>query len=216
MTKNIYVYCEGQTEESFVKYILIPYFIPKEIFLNPIICRTKEGPSGIHRGGITSYAKVVKELKKLCQQHPNEKVTSFIDYYGLENIPNVEADTRDIYEKITLIEDRLYEDVGFSNFISHLSLHEFESLLFSNPQEFEYISSRRTINNLENILNQYNNNPELINNSKETAPSKRILNEIPDYSKVLNGISIATKITLPVMISKCKHFAEWIYKLERI
>lgn len=48
--KRIYVYCEGQTEEAFVKRLLYPHFIVKDIHVIPIICRTKEGPQGIHKG----------------------------------------------------------------------------------------------------------------------------------------------------------------------
>lgn len=212
---NLYIYCEGQTEESFVKSLLVPYFASKKIFVKPIICRTKEGPAGIYRGGITDYNKAVREIKKLCTQHPNEFVTSFIDFYGLDNLPQINYLGTDKYELISQIENQFYSDVSNTNFIPYISLHEFESLLFSNPEEFTYLSNQAA-NKFKNILNDFNNNPELINCGRETAPSKRIKKEIPTFSKLANGTSIANRITLPIIREKCFHFSQWISKLEKI
>lgn len=39
--KNIYIYCEGQTEETFVNEILTPYLSNIMIFTTPIICTKK-------------------------------------------------------------------------------------------------------------------------------------------------------------------------------
>ena len=35
--KNVYIYCEGPTEESFINEILYPYFFNNEIVVYPII-----------------------------------------------------------------------------------------------------------------------------------------------------------------------------------
>lgn len=212
---NLYVYCEGQTEESFVKNSLIPHFIQKNIILCPIICRTKEGPNGIFKGGLTDYNKAVKEIKRLCNQHPNEKVTSFIDYYGLHNIPQIEYNGTDKYQLILSIEQKFYEDVDCRNFIPYISLHEFESLLFSRPEEFTYLKPT-AVSKFKTILSEFNDNPELINNGRETAPSKRILKEIDNYSKVLDGNTIAKRVTLSEIRKKCQHFNRWITYLESV
>jgi hypothetical protein len=57
-------------------------------------------------------------------------------------------------------------------------------------------------------------NPELINNGETTSPSKRILQCIPEYAKPVDGIAITQKIGLDVLRQKCRHFNEWIGKLE--
>ena len=210
---NLYVYCEGQTEESFVKKVLSSHFLSRNIILFPIIHRTKEGPLGIFKGGITDYNIAVKEIKRLCLQHQNEVVTSFMDYYGLHNIPDVLITSNDKYQLISAIEQRLYNDVGCSNFIPYISLHEFESLLFSNPEEFKYLDSA-AVPTLQAVLDQYKGNPEMIDNGPQTAPSKRILNAIASYSKVLDGVVIANNVTFPEIRKKCKHFNEWLERLE--
>lgn len=212
--KRIYVYCEGQTEEAFVKRLLYPYFIAKDIYVIPIICRTKEGPQGIHKGGIVNYNKVVKEVKRYCTQHPNETVTSFIDYYGLNNLPQIVVSSNK-YNLIENLESNFSNDVGCTNFIPYISLHEFESLLFSDPEQFNYLSANAVIK-FNEILAEFENNPEFVNNGKDTAPSKRILKEISNYGKILDGNRIAEHISLEGIRTRCCHFSRWIEKLEKI
>lgn len=212
--KRLYVYCEGQTEENFVKTLLFPHFIGKDIYVIPIICRTKESPQGIHKGGIVDYKQAVKEIKRLCSMHKNEYVTSFIDYYGLNNFPKT-SDLRDKYALISSVEERFKKDVGCDNFIPYISLHEFESLLFSDPTKFEYLN-KRAVSALTKILNEFEDNPEFINNGKATAPSKRIAKEIDNYGKVIDGNRIAKNITLPKIRQKCKHFSAWLSRLEAL
>lgn len=212
--KRLYVYCEGQTEESFVKKLLQPHFIQKDIYVIPIICRTKEGPQEIHKGGVVEYNKVVKEIKRYCKEHANETVTSFIDYYGLKNYPEIQFKSSK-YDLIEELERILKNDVNCDNFIPYISLHEFESLLFSDPNEFKYLSEV-AVNTFNEILEEFNNNPEFINNGKDTAPSKRILKAINNYGKIIDGTRIAQHISLNKIKEKCYHFSQWINKMENI
>ena len=50
--KNVYIYCEGQTEEAFVNNVLRPYFANMEIWVYPIVCSLSglepTSPSAIH------------------------------------------------------------------------------------------------------------------------------------------------------------------------
>ncbi len=52
--------------------------------------------------------------------------------------------------------------------------------------------------------------PEHINNSYETAPSRRIKRVCPQYDKIVDGIQIARRIGIEKMLSECQHFASWI------
>ena len=40
--------------------------------------------------------------------------------------------------------------------------------------------------------------------------------QIGDYTKVRQGIIVAKKIDINKMISECKHFADWIYKIRNM
>jgi hypothetical protein len=58
--------------------------------------------------------------------------------------------------------------------------------------------------------------PEDINNGPETAPSKRILKLYPAYQKPIHGSLAACEIGIKKIRVECKHFDEWVMKLERI
>ena len=105
--KNVYIYCEGQTEESFVREILYPYFINSDIYVSPIICSTKKTAGSKFKGGVSSYEKIKKELTLICRQHPHEFVTTMFDYYGMpDNAPGMETDGEDIEKRIARIRTR--------------------------------------------------------------------------------------------------------------
>jgi len=58
--------------------------------------------------------------------------------------------------------------------------------------------------------------PEHINNSEQTAPSKRILNLYPSYQKVSDGTIIAETIGIEKMMKECPHFRKWIDRLSHL
>ena len=55
--------------------------------------------------------------------------------------------------------------------------------------------------------------PEHINNSPQTAPSKRILALVPHYKKTVDGPLIAEDIGLDAIRAQCPHFNNWIERL---
>jgi len=211
--KRIYVFCEGHTEESFVNNLLSDYFFKKEIEIIPIVCETKRTPTKKFKGGISNFQKFSQELKRICKQHYNEKVTTMIDYYGLPNdFPDINSPEPDIYKKIAQMENSIEKSIGVENLNVYISLHEFESLLYSEPNVFCSIGNS-VGKQIQRIKEDFNNNPERINNSRETSPSKRILNCVADYSKLTDGIKLAKEIGIEKMMQECKHFKEWIEKL---
>jgi hypothetical protein len=56
-------------------------------------------------------------------------------------------------------------------------------------------------------------NPELINDGAETAPSKRLKVLIPKYDKVLHGSFIAIDTGLNTILKKCPRFKAWTEKI---
>jgi hypothetical protein len=57
--------------------------------------------------------------------------------------------------------------------------------------------------------------PEDIDDGQATAPSKRIVDLLPDYTKTVAGILIVKRIGLTVLRDECPHFNEWIEKIVR-
>jgi len=119
--------------------------------------------------------------------------------------------------KVEFLENALKNEIKYPRFIPYFQLYEFEALLFSDLQKIkkQYPACGREIQNLANDVAN-SPNPELINDSSETAPSKRIIKQIPSYDKKSAGPIIANHIGLPVLRAKCRHFNEWLTKLEKL
>ena len=118
------------------------------------------------------------------------------------------------------LEDAFADDIDSNRFIPYIQLHEFEALLSADIDKMRifYLEDKNNaIQRLKNIVNVFDS-PELINEGNETAPSKRIIMEIPEYEddKVLIGPTVAKEIGLPVLRERCVHFNEWMSKIESL
>lgn len=212
--KTIYIYCEGNTEELFINNILHDYFLSFDIYVYPIICTTSNKNGIRHTGGVSKYSRFEQELKMLSRMFPDAYITMMFDYYGLPNdFPGRNYEESDIYKKVDYIEKAIEEKLEIKKFIAYLSIHEFESLLFSNPESFLLVKPTIAKEILK-IKEKYGN-PELINDSILTAPSKRIIKYFPGYSKKKDGIIIAKDTGIEKMMQECRHFKEWIMELKR-
>jgi hypothetical protein len=136
--KNLYIYCEGQTEESFINTVLYPYLFNAGICAVPIICTTKRTKTQKFKGGVNDYQKIRNELILLCKQHKNEMLTTMFDYYGLpDNTPGISHISGDLYDSISRIEKAVEADINMPNLFFNLIVHEFEGLLFTSPSAFK-------------------------------------------------------------------------------
>jgi hypothetical protein len=110
------------------------------------------------------------------------------------------------------------EEIDDKRFIPYIQLHEFEALVFSKPDmiKYEYYGRETEVSKLAVMLIEKDNNPELINDSAVTAPSKRIEVLIPEYDKVNSGVLILKAIGIDHIRSQCKHFNEWLTRLEAV
>ena len=214
--KNLYIYCEGQTEESFINQVLFPYLLNNGVCAKPIVCTTKKTKNKKFKGGVRDYQKIKRELSILCKQHHHETVTTMFDYYGLPgNTPGVDMMSGNLYERVMRIEKAVETDINLPNLFFNLTVHEFEGLLFTNPSIFQTIADSRIVARLQTVRDGFDS-PEHINNSIETAPSKRLGILIPGYSKVMNGTILSEQIGIDAMIAECSHFHEWVTKLRSL
>lgn len=205
---------EGQTEERFIKQVLQPYFQQKGIYLEPISLITKRTPQRAYRGGIIPFEKAIRDLKRLL----NPKyvlVTTFYDYYGLKEcfIPEEAHTLADPYQKVFNIEKKMQQEVNNSKFLPYIQLHEFEAFLFIDAElTCKNLASCKKDKVIQIINNAKQNfqNPELINNSEQTAPSKRLLSVYPSYQKTYDGPKVCEELGIQKIIDACPHFKEWI------
>lgn len=216
--KRLVIVCEGPTEQEFVRDVLQPHFLPKDIYIQiPLI--KKSG------GGIVPWA----VLKTQIENHLREGdsfVTTLIDYYGIPDRFNYPGwqESKIIVDKslrMDFLEQKMLADVDSAlshRFIPYIQLHEFEGLLFNNIQSFEHTFEAKEFrdkNELQSILNQYYN-PELINDNPNTAPSKRLMKLIEGYNKIIYGSILAETIGIKNIREKSPRFNNWIARLERL
>jgi hypothetical protein len=204
--KYVYILVEGETEEKFVKDILNLYFETKDIFLHPI-----------NLNGVSKYSIIKNELQSLLKNTTYVLVTTMIDLYASPaDMPKKDEINQNMnhIQKVTFLENAFKEDINNEKFLPYLQLYEFEALLFSNVNYFSLLS--KDISYFENIVRT--KEPEEINDSPDTAPSKRIIHKIPQYefTKPTNGIILAKKIGLNKMREKCPHFNSWIESIEKL
>lgn len=204
--KRLVFIVEGDTEVLFVDKVIIPYLHTMG-FYNPMHCQTIITNRKQHKkGGIGSYGKFTNEVKRTLAQG-NVIVTTLIDFYGLpSDFPKFSHDA----SQIPFIENAIRQDFDNNNlFIPYIQKHELETLIFAHYEALELvIDSDQRYDLIKEIVSQFPN-PEDINNSKETAPSKR-LKFIFEYDKVADGNILFDLIEMTVILGKCPNFKNWI------
>lgn len=216
--KKLIIICEGQTEQSFCKKILKDHLKQFNIEIEyPLISHSD--------GGIVKWIHLKTQIESTLTINPEYYVTTFIDYYGMEfhhDFPswNITLSQSDKSDRMDTLENGMINDLTASmkpQFIPFVQLHEFEALVFSDYDKFEdyYESSEANFGALS-VICKANPNPETINDSPLTAPSKRLSTNIRRYDKIDHGVDICELIGLVTMRTKSPRFDKWIDNLEHI
>jgi hypothetical protein len=111
------------------------------------------------------------------------------------------------------------EKLGYTatkRFIPYVQMHEFEGLLFSDPERLAVGIEREDLTDYFQLIKNRFATPEEINDNFETAPSKRIEKKINDYEKPLMGCMAALEIGLKTIRKECKLFNAWLEQLETL
>ncbi len=217
MTRLI-ILAEGPTEVSFVDRVLGPHLYGAgHIEVRPVLMG--------ERGGVSKWAPVRREILNYLKQSPDIYVTTMVDYSGMpQSWPGRRevAGTRTVAEKANQVKQamltcivRALENFHPVRFIPNVIMHEFEGLLFSNPDALAGAIGRPDLaQRLQSIVDECGS-PEEINSSYDTFPSRRLKGVDPRYQKVLHGTEAARQIGLATMRSQCPLFDQWVSKLER-
>jgi hypothetical protein len=223
---RLYIFAEGQTEQTFADILVKPHLGQYEVFMhNPILIAHAKKKGQVHRGGGRKYVPMKNDILRFLKQEkaPDVFFTTMIDLYAIHpdfpGLAESESMRQNPIQRVEFLEQRFAEDIGDYRFIPYIQLHEYEAYLFADPTCFEYLDARRTkeIEALKAIAEQYQT-PELINDGQHTAPSKRIIAQFPDYgdAKSAFGAQLAKRIGLQVIRSKCPHFNTWLSRLESL
>lgn len=210
------VVVEGQTERRFVEQVLTDHLGHRRVVATARAVETSKG----YKGGLTSYQKAKNDLQRWLKEDQNMDAyfTTMFDLYGLPtDFPGYRnAKSHSPYQRIEILEEQLAKDIGDRRFIPYIQLHEFEALIFVEPQKLvdEYLEYEGKLEQLFQLGAAHN--PELINDSPNTAPSKRILAAIPEYTKAIGGINVVKAIGIAKLRQRCQHFHTWLEQLEQL
>lgn len=226
--KYLNIIVEGSSEENFVNDVMVKHFAALNIFVSARKIRT--GWDRINnkpaKGGLLKYIKFKNDVLRWIQSDRGRVdtfYTSFIDLYAfpkdLESPYTAPIQgIADHYRRVTALETAIAQDINHPTFIPYVQLHEFEAFLLVDPDRLitMYPDGQTVINRLKRDIG--NTNPEEINESPQTAPSKRIIQYLPAYEgqKAQVGPLIAEDIGMAALRCKCPHFNEWIAKLESL
>ena len=219
---------EGQTEESFVKRLLVPHLGLFGVSANVRRVMTKQDKKREdirHRGG-GNFAHYVKDINLWIDSNRFSIPTWFttmIDLYAFPTdatspyLPSIQAMT-DPYYKVVALEQAIADRLQLERFIPYVQLHEFEALVLCDAQRLNQLfpDSRAGVRLLCKEIESLE--PERINEGANIAPSKRIEKYIQAYKtqKVAVGVAIVEDIGLPLLRKRCPHFNDWISRLEQL
>lgn len=224
---RLLVHVEGETEEAFVNELLARHLgsfgyenVSARLFGN---ARQRD-----RRGGVRPWATVLSDITRHLKNDRGCIATLMVDYYGMPSsdqtgwpgraaaagLPFAQRGPSVQQRILSDVAAKMGEDFDQRRFVPFVLMHEFEALLFSDCTAFaRAIAHPHLTPNIQAIRNQFNS-PEEINDSPETAPSKRIESLVPEYQKPLYGNLAALEIGLAKMRDQCPHFADWLIRLE--
>lgn len=205
--KRVCILCEGTTEKEFVQSCLYPFLLKKGVSV-----------WAENLGGDIKPQKVASFVRKHYASY--DFISTLLDFYGFKQHSAV--DKASLEQEIMQTVSQVFHNTDpAAKFRPYVQMYEFEGLLFSDVSQFEWVSpdewgNGRHLGQLQAIYNAFAT-PEMINNSRETAPSKR-LNAIfqGTYDKVQHGVVVAESIGLERIREKCPHFNDWLSWLESL
>jgi hypothetical protein len=223
---RLYLFAEGPTELTFADTVLKPHLANLEVYLHPPVLIAHARKKGkVHRGGGRKYVPMKSDILRFLAQERGGDVffTTMIDLYAIPSefpgLAEAEKLRHRPEKRVEALEQAFASDLGDIRFVPYIQLHEYEAYLFSDVTCFEYFYDhhKKQIAALKAIADGYAT-PELIDDGQHSAPSKRIIAQLPDYedAKSAVGPQVAELIGLDVIRSKCPHFAAWLSRLEQL
>ena len=223
---RLHLFAEGQTEQTFANTVLKRHLASFGVYMqNPVLIAHARKKGKVHRGGGRNFAAMQNDIHRFLKQEPGYQVffTTMIDLYALhKDFPGGSEAQKlfhEPYRRVEALEKAWSDETGDSRFIPFLQLHEFETYLFCGVPQFAFFfdNANSQISALQKIVDEFQF-PELINDGQQTAPSKRIIAQFPQYNdlKTTVGTQMAERIGLENIRSKCPHFNAWIDRLEKL
>ena len=223
MSKKLLIYVEGKTEKAFAESLLFPYFAGRGISCcDPVLAANSEKGTKGSRGGVNSYKAVKEDIEILLDncKSGDFRLTTLFDLYGLpaefpgvSQCPSIPTGRG----KARAVADAFKQDITDSRFMPFIFSYEFETLVLANPDSLlaAYPGADVEVSALKTEIEGLDN-PEEINDSSETAPSKRIRKHLDYYNKAIDGPICVMDSGLDKIRQRCPHFNEWMSAMESL
>lgn len=217
--RNLYLIVEGETEEEFVKRLLIPYLYGRGLRCHIqaiLVCMSGGG----HGHNNTEH--FLNTIEPVLYYDGEPVITSLLDFF---RFPRKHLDYSACQERPTAVaqadclQDALFQQVqqlrSYRRFIPYVQLHEFEALLFTDAGGYELHPPAIGMA-VAGVRAAYAT-PEAINSSPEQAPSKRLAAIYTAagqrYRKVADAVDILELIGLDLVIARCPRFGTWVEEI---
>ena len=219
---RILVHVEGYTEEAFVNQVLAPHLYRRGYAaVNARLVGNARQRS--RRGGGRSWAAVRKGILDHLQSDQAALSTTMVDYYGLprtwpgrEGVPPPRHPGR----------ARRHGGAGRpgGHFDRNRPPAAFRALRgnarvrgtsVQRPRPIRAEPRRPRPGTRASAIRRQFQTPEGINDSPDTAPSKRVLNLYGGYRKPVDGVQAIEEIGLDTVRAACPLFDAWVSTLEQ-
>ena len=221
---RLIVVVEGQTEEAFVKDVLVPHLAPQNVFASAtVVGKIVSQRRGHRRRGGGYFLTWLRDLRRLLggDTSSNLRVTTLFDLYGLpRDFPGIDAHGKDAdtNHRCDQLQTSLATELNDHRFIPYIQRHEFEALVIASLPSLRLLLDDEDdlagVQQLEKELSSHP--PEDINDGEDTAPSKRLCERIPGYNKVLHGPLAIAGTGLSAIRQRCPRFNTWVSQLEAL
>ena len=225
---RLLIHVEGETEETFVNEVLASHLYNCG-YTNVSARLVGNARQRDRRGGIRAWSTVRKDILKHLKEDAECLSTTMVDFYALPQTGDkawpgrAEAAQLVFSEKASSVESAILTDVcnemgdGFDQrrFVPYVMMHEFEGLLFSDTVKFGLAIGRPDLSTKFQEIREQFASPEEINDSPQTAPSKRIIDLVPGYQKPLLGTLAVLEIGIDIIRQECPLFRGWMERLEQ-
>jgi hypothetical protein len=215
--RHLHILCEGQTEEGIVRDVISPYYEAADVRVTKSIFTTKRPAGGpAFKGGFSSWAKVERELRILLRDSSTTVLTTMFDYYafpadapGMKDRPYASP-----FDRVQHVESALAGAINDGRFLPNLVLHEVEAWVLADCGRLgDLMGDQGPAAELMRIVREASG-PELVNDGRDTAPSKRIISAYPRYVKRADGPLIIADVGLDAVRASCPHLDGWLRQIE--
>lgn len=210
--KRLCIICEGQTEQRFVEICLQPHLRQFGIYAYPSLIKTGPGKQG---GGDVTVARIVAHIA--FEYRSSDHISTLVDWVRFTRAKG--KSKAELEQDILQAAARLIPNFEERFVTPYVQRHEFESLLFSDVNQFELVIdgwNDKAQKQLQRVREAFAT-PEDINTKPELSPSKRLANILKNqYNKVIHGADMAELIGLSTIRAECPDFDGWVAKLEAL